>query len=124
MMQAMQTTIKCDNQVFVIDGISKKAECCDILSMLWVRLGFKMPVNENSRFLTMCQLESIEDSRFQMLTLKYNDQIFVLDGISIKTRCCELLSLIEIRLGTKLPKISNLNNYGRYLSLDETIEEV
>ena len=39
----LQVTIKCDKQVFVFDGVSRQAQCSDLLSMLGVRMGVKIP---------------------------------------------------------------------------------
>ena len=69
---------------------------------------------------------TIEDSRFQVVNVKYNGRIIVLDEVCSETRCCEILSLIETRFDFKLAMNSRLknNNSGRFLSMHETIEEV
>ena len=72
---------------------------------------------------------TIDRTRFQTVTLKHNDSIFVLEGISSETRCYELLALLDAKLGPKVP-MNLLNsrlkskNTGRFLSMHETIEEV
>ena len=51
----IQVTIKCDKRVVVFDGISKDVQCSELLCMLEVRLGVKIPGNArligNSRFI-------------------------------------------------------------------------
>jgi hypothetical protein len=72
---------------------------------------------------------TIDGTRFQTVTLKHNDIIFVLDGVSSETQCYELLALLDAKLGSKVP-MNLLNsrlkskNTGRFLSMHETIEEV
>jgi hypothetical protein len=39
----LQVTIKCEKQVFVFDGVSRQAQCSDLLSMLGVRMGVTIP---------------------------------------------------------------------------------
>ena len=59
----IQLTVKCDKRVVVFDGISKDVRCSDLLSMLEVRLGVKIP--GNARLIGNCRFvglgESIEE---------------------------------------------------------------
>ncbi len=41
----IQVTIKCEKRIVVFDGVSGNAQCIDLLSMLGVRLGVKIPGN-------------------------------------------------------------------------------
>ena len=58
------------------------------------------------------------------VTVKYDEQFFVFDSVSKSARCSELFSLLNARLGTKIPGSARLMKNGRFLRMDETIEEV
>lgn len=58
------------------------------------------------------------------VTIKYDKQFVVFDGIPRNARFSELLSLIKARLGSKIPVNASLMESHRFLRLNETIEEV
>ena len=58
------------------------------------------------------------------VTVKYDKQYFVFDSISKSALCSELFPRLKARLGTKIPGSARLMGNGRFLRIDETIEEV
>jgi hypothetical protein len=58
------------------------------------------------------------------ITIKCYKQVVVFDGISKDVRCSALLSMLEVRLGVKVPGNARLVGYGRFIGLGESIAEV
>ena len=58
------------------------------------------------------------------ITIKYDQRSFVFDKISRNALCSDLLSQLEVRLGSKIPENANLTKNGRFLRMHESIEEV
>lgn len=56
--------------------------------------------------------------------MKYGKQVLDFDGISVATQCRNLLSHLELRLGTKISGDAQLIYNGRFLNMNETMEEV
>ena len=79
-----------------------------------------MHPNFADMFLTL--LTGFQD--VMQVTVKYDKQFFVVDSISKSARCSDLLPLLKARLGTKIPGSARLMKNGRFLRMDETIEEV
>ena len=78
----LQVTIKCDTQVFVFDGVSRNAQCSDLLSMLGVRMGVKIPgsarLMKNGRCLgTNASIEEVcqRFSEFHLSLLQYSPNL-------------------------------------------------
>ena len=58
------------------------------------------------------------------VTVKCDKRVVVFDGISKDVRCSDLLSMLEVRLGVKIPGNARLVGNGRFIGLGESIEEV
>ena len=58
------------------------------------------------------------------VTVKCDKRVVVFDGISKDVRCSDLLSMLEVRLGVKIPGNARLIGNGRFVGLGESIEEV
>ncbi len=58
------------------------------------------------------------------MTIKFDKQFLVFDGIARNARLSELLSMLKAQLGSKIPVSASLMENHRFLSLNETIEEV
>ena len=58
------------------------------------------------------------------VTVKCDKRVVVFDGISKDLRCSDLLSMLEVRLGVKIPGNARLVGNGRFIGLGESIEEV
>jgi len=56
--------------------------------------------------------------------MKYGKHVLDFDGISTATQCRNLLSHLELRLGTKISGDAQLICNGRVLRMNETLEEV
>ena len=58
------------------------------------------------------------------VTVKCDKRVVVFDGISKDVRGSDLLSMLEVRLGVKIPGNARLIGNGRFVGLGESIEEV
>ena len=58
------------------------------------------------------------------VTVKCDTHFVVFDGISKDVRCSALLSMLEVRLGVKIPGNARLIGNGRFIGIGESIEEV
>ena len=58
------------------------------------------------------------------VTVKYGKLTLNFEGISRATKPQNLLSLLEMRLGAKIPGNAQLVHNGRFLKTNDTIEEV
>ena len=58
------------------------------------------------------------------VTVKYDKQVVVLNGVSKDVRCSALLSMLEVLLGVKIPGNARLMGNGHFIGIDESIEEV
>ena len=58
------------------------------------------------------------------VTVKCDKRVAVFDGVSRDVRCSALLSMLEVRLGVKIPGNARLVGNGRFVGLGESIEEV
>lgn len=58
------------------------------------------------------------------VTVKCDTHFVVFDGISKEMRCGALLSMLEVRLGVKIPGNARLIGNGRFVGIGESIEEV
>ena len=58
------------------------------------------------------------------VTVRCDKRVVVFDGISKDVRGSDLLSMLEVRLGVKIPGNARLIGNGRFVGLGESIEEV
>ena len=58
------------------------------------------------------------------VTVKCDTHFVVFDGISKDVRCSALLSMLEVRLGVKIPGNAQLIGNGSFIGIGESIEEV
>ena len=58
------------------------------------------------------------------ITIKCDKRVVVFDGISKDVRCSALLSMLEVRLGVKIPGNARLIGNGRFIGLNKSIAEV
>ncbi len=58
------------------------------------------------------------------VTIRCDDRVVVFDGVSEDVRCSALLSMLEVRLGVKIPGNARLIGSGRFIGLGESIAEV
>jgi hypothetical protein len=57
-------------------------------------------------------------------TIKCEKRVVVFDGVSKDVRCSALLSMLEVRLGIKIPGNARLIGNGRFVGLGDSIAEV
>jgi hypothetical protein len=70
------------------------------------------------RILTLHSAELIQ------VVIKYDKQVLVLDGVSRNAQCSELLAMLEVRLGVKIPWNAKLTKNGRSSQVLKSIDEV
>ncbi len=58
------------------------------------------------------------------VTIKCDKRVLVFDGVSKDVRCSALLSMLEVRLGVKIPGNARLIGNGRFIGLGDSIAEV
>ena len=58
------------------------------------------------------------------VTVKCDKRVAVFDGVSRDVRCSALLSMLEVRLGVKIPGNARLIGNGRFIGMGESIQEV
>jgi len=58
------------------------------------------------------------------VTIKCDKRVVVFDGVSKDVRCSALLSMLEVRLGVKIPGNARLIGNGRFVKLGDSIAEV
>ncbi len=58
------------------------------------------------------------------VTIKCDKRVVVFDGVSKDVRCSALLSMLEERLGVKIPGNARLIGNGRFIGLGDSIAEV
>ena len=58
------------------------------------------------------------------VTVKCYKRVVVFDGVSKDVLCGALLSMLEVRLGVKIPGNARLLGNGRIIGLGESIEKV
>ena len=58
------------------------------------------------------------------VTIKYGEKYLAFDSISRNAQCSDLMPLLQLRLGSKIPRNARLMVNGRFLIMHETIEEV
>jgi len=57
------------------------------------------------------------------VTIKYGEKYLAFDSISRHAQCSDLIPLLELRLGSKVPRNARLMVNGRFLIMHETIDE-
>lgn len=58
------------------------------------------------------------------VTIKYGEKYHALYSIPRNARCSDLIPILELRLGSKIPRNARLMVNGRFLRMHETIDEV
>ena len=58
------------------------------------------------------------------VTVKCDAHVVVFDGVSKDLLCSALLSMLEVRLGVKIPGNARLIGNGRFIGTGESFEEV
>jgi len=66
---------------------------------------------------------SLNDSNAIHVTIKYGEKYLAFDSISRNAQCSDLIPLLQLRLGSKIPRNARLMVNGRFLIMHETIEE-
>ena len=54
------------------------------------------------------------------VTIKCDKRVVVFDGVSKDVRCSALLSMLEVRLGVKIPGNARLKGNSRFIGLNES----